>query len=421
MSLPWANLPGGNALHAWDFLTNEARWNGVSVGGPANTPNWTVTRASTGYAQTSGGVLQSFASGELRRTDKGVLIEGARTNLCLQSQTFDNASWVKSRTTVSADAVAAPDGTTTAYKLLETVDSGTHRAYQKFTKAASAITYTYTLYLKAAERTFAHIRLAETGEVNQATVGVNLSTGELGTPDGSGITSISAAVTALANGWYRLSLTGTTTTDTVLTAYVMSATGLTSGDVSFAGDITKGVYIWGAQLEAAAFASSYIPTTTASATRAADSLTVTGVTGLDYPLTLYAEFERASDSGAHSGVFEVNSGSSNDRALLNINSSDLMQVYARTSSVDQVSATIDGALAIGTVYKTAARISTNDSRHALGGTLGTQDTSCTNPATPSKIVFGNQNSETLPIYGYLRRAALFTRALTNAELQAITA
>lgn len=406
--------------YAWDFVNNKARFNNINYGVLSNTPNWTFTRASTGYARNQAGVLVPFASGSLRTGDRGALIEGAGTNLCLQSQTFDNASWTKSRTSLSANAAIAPDGTMTADKLIETVDSGTHRAYQTFTKAASAVTYTLSVYLKAAERTFAHIRIAETGEGNPATVGLNLSTGELGTPYGSGITGVSAAVVTVANGWYRLSITGTTTTDTNLAVYVMAATGLTSGDISYVGDITNGVYIWGAQLEAASFPSSYIPTTTASATRAADSLTVTGVTGLDYPLSLYAEFERASDSGTDTGVFEVNNGTTTDRALLNINSSDLMQVYARTSSVDQVNATIAGALAIGTVYKTAARISTNDSRHALGGTLGTQDTSCTNPATPSKIVFGNQNSGTVPIYGYLRRLALFSRALSDGELQAVT-
>ena len=414
-ALNWAR----GADYAWDFVRDRARFARKDVGALSNTPGWSFTRASTGYAQTQAGVLVPFASGALRRTDKGVLIEGAGTNLCLQSQTFDNASWVKSRTTVSADAVAAPDGTTTAYKLLETVDSGTHRAYQKFTKAASAITYTYTLYLKAAERTFAHIRLAETGEGNPATVGVNLSTGELGTPYGSGITSTSAAVTALANGWYRLSLTGTTTTDTVLAAYVMSATGLTSGDVSFAGDITKGVYIWGAQLEAAAFASSYIPTTTASATRAADSLTVTGVTGLAYPVSLFVEFERGVDTGAFEHLLTTHAGDSN-HASLYVNSSDQGGGTTRQGGAAQASVAVTGALAVGTVYKVAMRVTTNDVQAAQGGTLATADTSCTNPPTPNTITFGNVQNGGNPCYGYLRRLAIFSRALSDAELRALT-
>ena len=169
-----------------------------------------------------------------------------------------------------------------------------------------------------------------------------------------------------------------------------------------------------------AYASSYIPTTTASATRAADVLTVP-VSGIDYPLSLYAEFERSVDTGTDSGVLEVNTGSSDDRALLNISTTDVIQFYARASLVDQVNNTIAGALATGTVYKVAARVSTNDSRQVRGGTLGTQDTSCTNPAAPTKIIFGDQNAGISKLHGYLRRAAIFSRALSDGELQALTA
>ena len=409
-ALNWAR----GADYAWDFVRDRARFARKDVGALSNTPGWSFTRASTGYAQTQAGVLVPFASGALRRTDKGVLIEGAGTNLCLQSQTFDNASWTKNRSSISANAIAAPDGTTTADKLVEdNTATNNHRTFQSIT--TTAVETTFSVYAKAGERSWIYLRLDRSDHTTTPQVWFNLATGAVGTAQ----TGMTGRITALANGWYRCEAT----VDAALAGSNAAIIGLATADANtnYSGDGASGAYLWGAQLEATAYASSYIPTTTGSATRAADSLTVTGVSGLDYPLTLYAEFERASDSGAHSGVFEVNSGSSNDRALLNINSSDLMQVYARTSSVDQVSATIDGALAIGTVYKTAARISTNDSRHALGGTLGTQDTSCTNPATPSKIVFGNQNSETLPIFGYLRRAALFTRALTDAELQAITA
>ena len=44
------------------------------------TPYLSCTRASTGYAQTAAGTLTSFAANTLRRTDKGLLIEEARTN-----------------------------------------------------------------------------------------------------------------------------------------------------------------------------------------------------------------------------------------------------------------------------------------------------------------------------------------------------
>ena len=97
--------PGANS--AWDFINNYARFKDVYYGPLANTPGWSFTRASTGYAQTAAGVLVPFASGELRRTDKGVLIEGARTNLFLRSQDW-SASWNLTNVTVTSAATTAP-------------------------------------------------------------------------------------------------------------------------------------------------------------------------------------------------------------------------------------------------------------------------------------------------------------------------
>jgi hypothetical protein len=77
------------ATDAWDFVDNSYMRAGVVT----TNAGLTVTRASTGYAETSDGRLVSFASGVLRRTDKGVLVEDARTNLLLRSQEFNVAYW----------------------------------------------------------------------------------------------------------------------------------------------------------------------------------------------------------------------------------------------------------------------------------------------------------------------------------------
>ncbi len=45
---------------------------------------------------------------------RGLLVEEQRTNLLTYSEQFDNAAWVKSGTTVTANAAAAPNGTVTA-------------------------------------------------------------------------------------------------------------------------------------------------------------------------------------------------------------------------------------------------------------------------------------------------------------------
>lgn len=417
--LAWAQ----DAWGAWDFLTNEARYAGSYKGALANTPNWTFTRASTGYARNQAGVLIPFASGELRRTDKGALIEGSRTNLILQSQTFDNASWTKSRATVTANAAVAPDGTTTADKLVEdSTSSATHRVFQSVDKAASAITYTGTIYAKAAERNFISFKLSDNTESDQVRVAVNLTTGELSAIGGSGFTSASATATELANGWWRIAVTATSDTDTKVVLFAQVTDALSSTG-SYNGDGASGIYIWGAQLEAGAHASSYIPTTTASATRAADSLSITGVTGLDYPLTLYAEFERAVDTGTDENIFYIDDGDAEERCRIVVSggSANDPAVFAtRSANVDQSAVTL-GNTATATVYKAAGRIKTNDIRGALNGSVSAQDTSATLPAaSPTVIRFGQQVGGSAHSFGYLRRAAIWSRALSDAELQAVT-
>ncbi len=408
MGFPWANLPGGNALHAWDFLNNTARWNSASVGALSNTPGWTFTRASTGYAQNAAGVLLPFATGELRRTDKGVLIEGARTNLCLQSQTFDNASWTKSAATVSADAIVAPDGTTTADKIVEDATSASHTVYQSITLVAASV-YTWSVYAKAGERTWLQLN-AHDGSAHKTYF--DLANGVVGT-NAAGNT---AAITALANGWYRCTLSRTAgVTGGFLEAGAASA----DNTASYAGDITKGLYVWGAQIEAAAFPSSYIPTTTASATRAADSLSITGVTGLEYPLSLFCEFERAVDTGtAEALVYLYING--NNYSRLSVASTDAGQMSISAGGVTQANLLSAATISVGAVSRLAGRVASNDARMALNGVLTSADASVTFPVGTIGLYFGADGVGATPSFGYLRRTALFNRAISDAELQALT-
>lgn len=403
-----ASVDVAEAYARWDFLNNQAWFGGDYVGALSSTPGLSFTRASTGYAQTSAGVLVPFASGELRRTDKGALIEGARTNLFLRSQEFDDAAWTKGASSITANAVSAPDGTTTADKLVE--DSAT--TFHTVSPASGVGTITATecssVYAKAAERSWIAMQLG----ANRVAY-FNLSAGTVGTTSGS----TTATITALANGWYRCSIAGVRDTSTNNTIFVASGDGV----VSYAGDGTSGVYIWGAQLEAAAFPSSYIPTTTASATRAADSLSVTSVTGLDYPLSLYAEFDWQVASAPASSwpeLIRVYNGSSGSRLFTS------PSPYAKAYNGDGIVAAQEvgstNFVAFNAVQKTAAAYLDNGAvAIALnGGTVVSAGANgATNMVAPDVISFSFT-----PALGqrYLRRAAIYSRALTDAELQSLT-
>ena len=411
-----AYLNGVTPYHWFDFINNRALYASADVGNVTQATGYSFSRASTGYYTNSDGTLTSFASGAMRRGDRGVLIEGARTNLLLRSQEFNDASWTKSRSSVTANAATAPDNTTTAEKLVEDTATGTHRTFQAVTKAASAIQYTYTVFLKAAERTFAQVKISDSTESDNAAVDVNLATGAISAVSTVGFTGASATISALANGWYRIALTATSDTDTGIASFVFAASAL--GTVSYTGDGTSGILMWGAQLEAASFPSSYIPTTTASATRAADVLTYTA--GLTYPLGLWAEFERAVDTGAIEAILCMDAGGAPDRVRLDVSAADLGQIISASGGVTQATVTVAGSLNLATVYRLAGRVSTNSVQAARSGTLGTEDTVATNPATPSIIRVGTSSSSGNELFGYIRRIAATNFAPTDAQLTAMT-
>ena len=409
----WADLPNGSPINSWDMLTNEAWFDYKYRGALANTPGWSFTRASTGYAQTSAGALTAFASGELRRTDKGVLIEGARTNLCLQSQTFDNAAWTKDNGATVADQTVAPDGTTTADTFVPTAISAQHRFIASNVTVTSAATYAMSYYVKPNGYTKVAIREGVgTGAYAAFSLSGAGSVLDAGTGTGS--------VEALANGWYRITLvsaaSGTTFRGDLWVLDPSYTSGIVTG--SWTANGTSGIYAWGAQLELGAFPSSYIPTTTASATRATDVLTVP-VSGIDYPLSLFAEFERAVATAGNEWLLQIDDGSANNRAAIRVNGTPTASSIT-VATTQQSGETVAGSLALSTTYKEALRVTTNDIKLARGGTLSSGDTAATNPATPTTIRFGKDTGTGVEPFGYLRRAAIWTRALSDAELQAVT-
>ena len=195
----------------------------------------TFTRASSGTFVGSNGVLQN-----------------AVTNLLLRSEEFNDAYWTKNAATITSNAATAPNGATTADKLVETAVSNSHWVGVLSLGLASNI-YTISVYAKAAERTELSIFIDTS--VTRRTQYFNLSTGALGANSG-GITS---SIQSVGNGWYRCSIALNAAESLINVVYTTSA----SGNNSYLGDGTSGIYLWGAQLEQSATVGEYIPTTSA--------------------------------------------------------------------------------------------------------------------------------------------------------------
>jgi len=247
--------------------------NGVGVGElyalkPTNNGgNFVWSRASSAYRTNQDGVLDLVASGVPRvdysNTCPELLIEKQSTNLAFRSQEFNNAYWTKGSSTIVANSIIAPDGTTTADTWVEANGVGITPEIVKAISLSNATQYTWSVYAKPNGRDWIVIN-ANDGTASYRTW-FNITTGVVGTnPAGS-----TAKITLEPNGFYRCSVTRTTGVSAAGSLYDLQIANA-DGVNTYTGNGTSGVYIWGAQLEQSTYITSYIPTTSATVTRTQD-------------------------------------------------------------------------------------------------------------------------------------------------------
>jgi hypothetical protein len=194
----------------------------------------------------------------------GAILEAQSTNLLLRSEELDNASWTKAASTISANASAAPTGDTVADAIIADNTNAAHGVTQDATLTVAS--YVLSAFVKAGAAT--HVYLSDSTIAN-GRAWFNLGTGAVGTVE-AGIAE--ALIEAYGNGWFRISarFTGTAAAHTL---GVFAATA--DNDADFTGDgATVSIHAWGAQCELTLTGepSTYIATTTATATRTIDTL-----------------------------------------------------------------------------------------------------------------------------------------------------
>jgi hypothetical protein len=188
----------------------------------------------------------------------------SRTNLTKQSEDL-STTWINARTTESTNADVAPDGNTTADRLISDATAATTHYISDYYGTSHAINtyHTVSAYLKAGAGTYStwvQISFADKAGVFRGTY-ANLSTGALGTADADSTTTITSA----GDGWYRVSSTqfsGTGSSEGYFRIFMAEA----DGDNSFSGDNTSYILVFGAQREVGSLPTPYVPTTTTAVT-----------------------------------------------------------------------------------------------------------------------------------------------------------
>jgi hypothetical protein len=194
-----------------------------------------------------------------------------------------------------------------------------------------------------------------------------------------------------------------------------------AGANNYTGNGTSGLFLWGAQVEASTAHSSYITTTTVTATRQADVPSVSSP-GVNYPMTIYSQFNRTIGAfTANTVAFTVSDGTQNNRIsnIVLATTSQLNPLVA-SASVTQYGPSLLPALAANVTTKMATRAGASSANSARDNVLDTATGAISVPATPTLIGMGINSSGTGQLNGYLLRAAIFNTALADDALQRAT-
>jgi hypothetical protein len=341
-------------------------------------------------------------------TCPSILVEPQRTNLALYSEQFDNAAWTKNAATISANSIVAPNGTLTADKLVEDTTNDAH--YLDIRPTVNNSINTSSIYVKAAGRTKFQLREGSNGD---------LVTFDLSNPSGN--------IISVGNGWFRVWLS--TTPDA--TTYIFQLRLLNdSGNLVYTGNGTSGLYVWGAQLEAGSYATSYIPTVASSVTRNADVISKTGISSLigQTEGTVFIEHiyntEITNPIGADDIVIGFSNGTLNNLLLIihygsGVNSyNNKLRLYIRNAGADQ--ALIDLAGTTTGTYKIAVAYKNNDVAFYVNGVQVGIDTSVSVPTLSNLYLYDFLGTNTKYNTDKVKSAAIWKTRLDNATLAQLT-
>jgi hypothetical protein len=378
----------------------------------------TFTRATTAYTTLSNGLLVQVGSGVARSCYSstglylGYLAEGARTNLCLQSQVMTDAAWSGNTAVVTNNAAVAPDGTTTADNVNDNSAVTTLTIDQPFTVAADATVRVWSIYIeKRSNAIYGRLRMRYSGSATKAaSILLNYSTGAVTTIEATNLSA--SGFQDLGTYWRFYVASANDGANTSLQCQfepAFNTDGTTSGDSAAQGSANA----WGAQLEAAAFASSYIPTTTLAVTRNADVLTYAFTNNISNTAgSAYAEFLQPNGAANSNGTV-ISGGAS---TVLYTTDGTTASIFCQVGGA----ATTTGTGSLTATNKAAVSWNAGIASSAVinGGTVATGV--CTSMGM-NAIAIGRVSGGTTELFGTTKNVRIYGKALPAAQLQAMTA
>ena len=341
----------------------------------------TINNTTVGATTPSTGVFTTL-------TAQNETLVGTGQNLLLYSEVLNDTSWTTNspNVTISANATTAPNGTTTADKVIPTVTNTSH-IIRQFITNYQGLSYVQSIYAKAEAYSVIQI-VTSTGFDGGGQFYKNflLSSGTLGNG------TLPATITAVGSGWYRISVVATATSSSTGARFNINVLNADTASVnpSYAGDGTSGVYLWGGQLEIGTSVGTYIPTTT-TAVYGTPTLSFSGV----------ASIGLQSDGS----LYETSAGTGNVRFYTNNIAQEQARVSHTASAVNyhQLTGSATGSGPIHSVAGSDTNIDLNLTTKGTGGARfnvgnGSKYTYLSSDSANNFQLIGAVNTSNLGIY-----------------------
>jgi len=330
----------------------------------------------------------------------------------LRSNELSTAPNVIDSATATANFYTSPDGTTNAIKLTETTANATHGFYQYYT--VSAQTYTVSIFTKQIGRRYICLTSNFTG--TNAFSYFDLQN-KVVVSSGAGYT---CSIQEFSDGWLRLSATVTASSGFRYTVWGGSANGTTN---TYVGNTSTFMAFYGLQLEAGAYATSYIPTTSASVTRNADVISKTGISSLIGQTEGTIFFDGVINGCQNTSANLLNSERNTTASFYISYVKASSQITAGLYSSGTQPATFSGgSVAIGDRVKIAyAYKSGNSALYVNGILIGSNTNTFTLPSTLDDIYIGDQTTYFSYGESIINNATiLWKERLTDDQLEELT-
>jgi hypothetical protein len=384
-----------------------------------------VTRATTATRVNSSGLIESVASNVPRLdytngTCPSILVEPQRTNLLTYSNDFANSNWIKpiGSSLVLNSSVASPEnGSTYTFTVAPTVFGSVVR---QVLNVNNGDTYTISFFVKKGNYRYVGVRFNNSKNIERYP-NYDFDTDTL---NKQGVTC-DFNRTLLNNGWVRLTLTFTATQIVSVCDIALTQA---NGDTAPALSGTEFVYIYGAQLEAGSYATSYIPTTSASVTRNADVISKTGISSLigQSEGVLFFDGIVNNIQNINSNILNTNKSATTISTLqLGKGKSDNkfnFNFFFGDGTFNTITLLSSGTFANGSRTKVAVRYKSGDLAMYVNGTLQAISTSTyTANGTKSELFL----NDLVTYFNYqesvsFNNVALWKTALTNTQLAQLT-